>query len=62
MRGSSLDQIEGVGEKRRNDLLKHFGTIENIRAASVDELARVVPRTVAENVRAYYDKRAKKAD
>ena len=62
VRGSSLDQIEGVGEKRRNDLLKHFGTIENIRAASVDELARVVPRTVAENVRAYYDKRAKKAD
>lgn len=60
VRGSSLDQIEGVGEKRRNDLLKHFGTIENIRAASVDELARVVPRTVAENVHDYYEKRAKK--
>lgn len=60
VRGSSLDQIEGVGEKRRNDLLKHFGTIENIRAASVDELSRVVPRTVAENVHDYYEKRAKK--
>ncbi|EOQ35980.1 excinuclease ABC subunit UvrC [Butyricicoccus pullicaecorum] len=60
VRGSSLDQIEGVGEKRRNDLLKHFSTIENIRAASVDELARVVPRTVAENVHDYYEKRAKK--
>ena len=60
VRGSSLDQIEGVGEKRRNDLLKHFGTIENIRAASVDELARIVPRTVAENVHDYYEKRAKK--
>ena len=60
VRGSSLDQIEGVGEKRRNNLLKHFGTIENIRAASVDELARVVPRTVAENVHDYYEKRAKK--
>ncbi|WP_370814044.1 excinuclease ABC subunit UvrC [Butyricicoccus pullicaecorum] len=60
VRGSSLDQIEGVGEKRRNDLLKHFGTIENIRAASVDELVRVVPRTVAENVHDYYEKRAKK--
>ena len=60
VRSSSLDQIEGVGEKRRNDLLKHFGTIENIRAASVDELARVVPRTVAENVHDYYEKRAKK--
>lgn len=60
VRGSSLDQIEGVGEKRRNDLLKHFGTIENIRAASVDELSRVVPRTVAENVHDYYEKRTKK--
>lgn len=60
VRGSSLDQIEGVGEKRRNDLLKHFGTIENIRAASVDELSRVVPQTVAENVHDYYEKRAKK--
>lgn len=60
VRGSSLDQIEGVGEKRRNDLLKYFGTIENIRAASVDELSRVVPRTVAENVHDYYEKRAKK--
>lgn len=59
VRGSSLDKIEGVGAKRRNDLLKHFGTIENIRAASVDELARVVPRTVAEHVRLYYDHKAK---
>ena len=56
MRGSSLDNIEGVGEKRRNDLLKHFGTIEQIQAASVDELSRVVPRTVAEHIAAYYQK------
>lgn len=56
MRGSSLDNIEGVGEKRRNDLLKHFRTIEQIQAASVDELSRVVPRTVAEHIAAYYQK------
>ena len=57
VRGSSLDKIEGVGEKRRSDLLRHFGTIENIRAASLEELARVVPRTVAEHIRAYYDEK-----
>ena len=57
LRGSSLDKIEGVGEKRRNDLLKHFGTIENIKAASVEELSRVVPRTVAEHIASYYEKK-----
>lgn len=62
MRGSSLDKIEGVGEKRRSDLLRHFGTIENIRAASLEELARVVPRTVAEHIRAYYDEKSLQGD
>ena len=54
VRGSSLDKIEGVGEKRRADLLRHFGSIENIRAASLDELARIVPRTTAERIQAFY--------
>lgn len=54
VRGSSLDKIAGVGDKRRADLLRHFGSIENIRAASVEELARIVPRTTAQNVYAFY--------
>ena len=44
VRGSSLDQIEGVGEKRRNDLLKHFGTIENIRARLGGRACACCPR------------------
>ena len=39
VRGSTLDKIPGVGDKRRTDLLKHFGSIENIRQASEQELA-----------------------
>ena len=63
VRGSSLDQIAGVGQKRRNELLRNFGTIENIRAASIEELSRIVPRTVAEQILAYYqDKKPKKID
>ena len=50
VRGSTLDKIPGVGDKRRTDLLKHFGSIENIRQASEQELARILPRNAAQNV------------
>lgn len=53
---SLLDDIPGIGRKRRNALLKHFGSIDAIRAASVEELAAVpgmnmkVARTVKERL------------
>ncbi len=31
---SALDDIKGVGEKRRAELLKHFGTVKAIKAAA----------------------------
>jgi excinuclease ABC subunit C len=36
---SELDVIPGIGKTRKNRLFKHFGTIKNIRAASLDELS-----------------------
>ena len=54
VRGSTLDQIEGVGQKRRADLLRHFGSIENIKASSVQELARIVSLGVAQKVYDFY--------
>ncbi|MGQ9496744.1 MAG: excinuclease ABC subunit UvrC [Desulfotomaculales bacterium] len=50
--GSLLEEIEGVGAIRRRALLKAFGSLEDIRRASVDELARVpgMNRKVAEAV------------
>ena len=47
---SKLTEIPGVGEARRRALMKQFGSLNAIRAASVDELARVVPRSVAEEI------------
>ena len=47
---SKLDVIEGVGEKRRNELLKSFGSIKAISAASVEELSKVAPKNVAQNI------------
>jgi excinuclease ABC subunit C len=38
---SQLDGIPGIGPKRRSALLKHFGSIDAIRAASEEELASV---------------------
>ena len=47
---SALDDIPGVGPKRRAELRKHFGTIKAIREADVDTLAAVVPRSAAQAV------------
>lgn len=52
--GSELEKIEGIGEKRRNELLKHFKTIKAIRAAGVEELMTVLPRNAAQAVFKYY--------
>ncbi|MCL1828149.1 MAG: excinuclease ABC subunit UvrC [Oscillospiraceae bacterium] len=48
--GSVLDDIPGIGEIRRNDLLKHFKTVKAIRSASFEELCRVIPKNAAKAV------------
>ena len=49
---SQLDGIEGLGPKRKQNLMKHFKSLNKIKEASVDEIVEVgVPRTVAEAVR-----------
>ena len=44
---SALDAIDGIGPKRKNDLLQHFHTLKAIRAASMEELEQVIPRNAA---------------
>ncbi len=53
---SSLDDIAGIGKKRKVNLLKEFGTIDNIKNASIDELAKTdgMNQKTAENVYNYY--------
>ena len=50
---SVLDGIPNLGPKRKQALLRHFGSIEAIREASLDGLLSVkgIPRSVAENIR-----------
>ncbi len=40
-RTSILDEIPGVGPKRKKDLIKHFGSVKRIREASLEELQQV---------------------
>ncbi len=49
---SALDQIPGVGVKRRNALLSFFGDISSIKAATVDELCEIegISRNLAEKI------------
>jgi len=55
---SELDDIKGIGEKRKMALLRHFQSIDNIRKASVQELSEVegMSKKAAEEVYNYFRK------
>ncbi|NSC21029.1 excinuclease ABC subunit UvrC [Streptomyces albus subsp. chlorinus] len=52
LRSSPLDDVQGLGEARKKALLKHFGSVKKLRAASVEEISQVpgVGRKTAETV------------
>ena len=54
---SQLDSIPGIGPNRRKALLKHFGSMDKIREASIEELAAVkgMNETAAESVKAHLE-------
>ncbi|MDC7339578.1 excinuclease ABC subunit UvrC [Streptomyces lydicus] len=54
LKSSPLDAVPGLGDTRRQALLKHFGSLKKLRAATVDEICEVpgVGRKTAETVAA----------
>ena len=56
IQASSLDDIPGVGKKRKIALLKEFGSVDNIKKASVEELSKTdtMNMKTAENVYNFY--------
>jgi excinuclease ABC subunit C len=50
---SSLDMITGIGPKKKQALLKHFGSVKRIREASIEELVKVegINPQLAENIK-----------
>jgi excinuclease ABC, C subunit len=55
---SVLDEIEGVGPKRKKELLKHFGSLSAIRNAGIDDFLAVegINSTTAEKIYEYFNK------
>ncbi len=51
---SVLDNISGIGAKRKKELLKRFGSIEKIKEASVEELSIILPINVAYELNKYF--------
>jgi excinuclease ABC subunit C len=54
---SELDEIAGVGRRRRQALLAAFGSLPGVRRASQEQLAAVVGRRVASAVLAHFEER-----
>ncbi len=52
---SLLDNIEGIGAKRRKELIKKFGSVKKISEATIEELSSIVPLNVAEKLKNYLE-------
>ena len=57
MTKSKLDEIEGIGEKKKEALLKKFGSVEKIKNASLDELKEIrgINEELAKKVKKFLD-------
>lgn len=47
---SILDNIDGIGEKRKKELLKKYKTINKIKESSIEELETILPKNIANNL------------
>lgn len=53
MLSSFLDSIDGIGEVRKKELLKKFGSLKKLKDATIDELEKVLPDNVAKQLFEY---------
>ncbi|MFV0499214.1 MAG: excinuclease ABC subunit UvrC [Bacilli bacterium] len=53
---SVLDNITGIGSRRKQDLIRHFKSLENIKNATLSDLESVVPSNIAKNIIEYFKK------
>jgi excinuclease ABC subunit C len=51
--GSILNNIEGIGEKRKQELLKKYKTITKLKQLSLEELETILPKNAAQNLKEF---------
>ena len=51
--GSILDNIEGIGTKRKKELIKTFGSVSKLKNASLEELTKILPENIAIRLQEY---------
>lgn len=56
LRSSILDDVPGIGDKRKRALLNKYENINNIKNSSIDELSKIIPNNVAQNLKNYLKK------
>ena len=54
---SVLDDITGIGAKRKKELIKHFGSVKKMEQASLEELETILPAEVAKALKSYLESR-----
>ena len=47
---SLLDRVEGIGPKRRQQLLRHFKSVKKMKEASLEELSEILPEKIAQEL------------
>ena len=47
---SVLDDVSGIGPKRKKELLKHFGSVKKLKEASLEQLQQHLPKEVAKEL------------
>ena len=50
---SILDNIDGIGNVRKKELIKKYGNINNIKNASIEELSQIIPKNVAMDLKEF---------
>lgn len=59
---TELLEIQGVGKAKAEKLLKIFGSVAQVQAASFDQLAEAVGKKTAETIRRYFDQKRNQAE
>ena len=52
---SVLDNIEGIGEKRKKELLRKYHSINKLKEIPLTELSKILPEKVAINLKTFLD-------